>query len=80
MKYAIDRIIDNIAVLENIETKEKKEVNIDALPENVKEGSILIEKINYILDLDEEEKRREILRARLDRLKKIKKTSINENK
>ena len=32
MKYAVDRIEDNIVVLENIETKEKKKVKKDLLP------------------------------------------------
>ena len=31
MRYAVDQIIEGIAILENIETKEKKEVNISLI-------------------------------------------------
>ena len=58
--WSIDRIEDNIAVLENITTNEKKEVNINLLPLNIKEGSIVSYQDNcYVLELDEEEKRRQ---------------------
>ena len=39
--YSIDKIENNIALLENIKTKEKKEVSIYLLPENIKEGTII---------------------------------------
>ena len=39
--YSIDRIEDNIAILENRTTLELKEVDITLLPNNIKEGSIL---------------------------------------
>ena len=70
MKWAIDKIENKIALLENIETSEKKEVSTNLLPQSIKEGSILIEENNtYHLDLSEEEKRRlEILR-RFQKLK-----------
>ena len=68
MKYAVDRIEDNIVVLENIETKEKKKVKKDLLP-IIKEGSILIEENNsYKLDKEEELKRRITLRGKLNNL------------
>ena len=40
MKYSIDRIEDKIAIIENIITGEKTEVNIALLPVNIKEGNI----------------------------------------
>ena len=59
MKWAVDRIIDNVVILENIETLEKKEVDISLLPSSIKDGTILIFKDNtYIEDISEEEKRR----------------------
>lgn len=59
MKWAVDRIIDNIAILENIDSLEKKEVDISLLPSSIKDGTILIFKDNtYIEDISEEEKRR----------------------
>lgn len=69
MKYAVDQIIDGIAVLENLETKEKKEIGISELPHNTKEGSILIEEKVYKIDSKEEDKRRKMLRNKLERLK-----------
>lgn len=69
MKYAIDRIIDDIVIIENIETKEKKEISIETLPKNIKEGNIIIEKITYKLDSEEEKKRREIIKNKLKELK-----------
>lgn len=69
--YALDKIEEEIATLENIDTKEKIELNIKFLPQPLKEGSIL-KKINdtYYLDKDEEEKRR---REILERFKKLRK-------
>jgi hypothetical protein len=58
MKWAIDKIENNLALLENIETGEKKEVPTSLLPINIKEGSLLLEKENtYTICLSDEEKR-----------------------
>lgn len=71
MKYAIDRIENNIVILENISNNEKIEVSLDILPKNIKEGSIISKKDNeYILDLKEEEQRRKNISERFNRLKK----------
>ncbi len=71
MKYSIDRIENNIAVLEDINTGEKKEVDISLLPEEIKEGTILSFNDNkYELDLDEEEERRKRILDMFNRLKK----------
>ena len=71
MKYAIDRIEENIVVLEDINTKEKKEVQKDLLPPNIKDGTILIfENNEYKLDLNEEELRRKQIQERFNRLRK----------
>lgn len=63
MKYAIDRIEEDIVILEDIKTKEKKEVNVCLLPSSIYEGMILVYKDGrYLSDLKtEEERRREIL-------------------
>ena len=42
MKYAVDKIIDEIAVIEDMETREMKEVNLELLPEEIQEGNILV--------------------------------------
>lgn len=71
MKYAIDRIENNIAILENIETKEKINISISLLPSNIKEGNILLYKDNiYILDETEEETRRTRIMDKFNKLKK----------
>ena len=70
MKYSIDRIEENIAILENLEDGTKKEVNIKLLPENIVEGNIIIEKETYELDIAEEQTRRNSLKSKFDSLKK----------
>lgn len=71
MKFAIDRIIDDIVVLENIETKITKEINISLLPENIKEGNIIVfENEEYKLDLTEEELRRKRIQEKFNKLRK----------
>lgn len=71
MRYAVDRIEDNIVVLENINTKEKLEVQKGLLPSNIKDGTILIfENNEYKLDLNEEELRRKKIQERFNRLRK----------
>ena len=71
MKFAIDQINDEIAVLENIETAEKKELNLNELPPNIKEGTILVyTNDEYIVDEITENIRRKIISARFNRLKK----------
>ena len=42
MKYAVDRIEDNLVIMENLETKEIIEIEKDKLPEDIKDGTILI--------------------------------------
>lgn len=71
MKYAVDRIEDNIVVIEDINTKEKKEIEKSLLPQDIKEGRILTYENNeYKLDLTEEEIRRKKIQERFNRLKK----------
>ena len=71
MKYAVDRIEENIVVLENIETKEKKKVKKDQLPKGIKEGNILIEENNeYLIDTTLEKERRKLLEEKLNKLKR----------
>ena len=66
MKYAIDQIIDNIAILENIETKEKLEVDTKLLPKNVKEKNG-----KYFKDKKEEEARLKRIEEKLKRLQNL---------
>lgn len=70
MKFIIDRIEDNIAICENLETKELIEININELPKNIKDGNIIILENNiYKLDVTEEQLRRRRLREKFNKLK-----------
>lgn len=70
MKYAIDRIENNIAILENINTKEKKEISILNLPPNIHEGTILLETNNtYIIDTLEEITRTKLIEEKFKKLR-----------
>lgn len=74
MKYAVDRIENDIVVLENITSGDIINENIKKLPKDIKEGTILIKKDNeYSLDLNTEKERRDDFRSRLERLKNLKK-------
>lgn len=74
MNYAVDRIDENIATIENIINKEKKEVPLELLPKNVKEGSVItLENDTYIINSNEEETRRKIIEEKLNRLKNLNK-------
>lgn len=68
--WSIDKIENNIVLLENITTKEKKEVETSLLPQNIKEGSI-ISCINntYKQELSLEEKRRQEILEKFNKLK-----------
>ena len=70
-KYSVDRIEDNIVVLENISTGEIIEINIDSIDFDVVEGNILVCNDGvFSLDKKEEDIRRSSLRERLERLKR----------
>lgn len=70
MKYALDRIEENIAILENIETGELIKISIQHLPPNIHEGTILKEKNNtYTIDIQEEEKRRRKIQEKFKKLR-----------
>lgn len=70
MKFAVDRIENNIAILENLKTKKKKEISIQLLPSDIKEGMIIIKNNNkYYIDKDEEIKRRKRIISMFNKLK-----------
>ena len=70
MKWAVDRIIDNIAVIENIKTLEKKEIDITTLPFSIRESAILkYQNGIYELDESEEERRRRIILEKFNKLR-----------
>ena len=70
MIYIVDKIEDNIAVLENKDTREIINVNISYLPSLIKEGSILkYDGSKYYIDNELEMKRRQDLLERFKRLR-----------
>ena len=73
MKYAVDKIEENIVTLESLDTKEKKEVLLEVLPSNIKEGTILTYE-NSVYKKDEvlEQQRRTSIQDKFNRLKKRK--------
>ena len=69
-KYSVDRIEEDIIVLENIDNKEIIEINKSELDFEVIDGNILrLIDGKFILDQEIEVKRKESLRERLNRLK-----------
>lgn len=73
MKYAIDRLNDNFALCQDIETGEFKEIPIELLEAGTKEGDIIfLNDGKYIKDAQLEAERRKSLRQRLDKLIKRK--------
>ena len=69
-KYSVDRIEENIIVLENIENKEIIEINKCELDFEVVDGNILkLVDGKFELDQKAEVSRKESLRERLNRLK-----------
>ena len=70
MKYVIDRIEEDIAVMQNLKTKEMLNINISELPANIKEGTFLIKNKIFKIDKKEEEKRRQAIRNRFNKLRR----------
>jgi len=69
--WSIDRIEEDIAILENISTGEKKEVSVTLLPDNIKEGSMIsYNNETYVLEVTEEQKRRQEILEKFRRLRK----------
>lgn len=70
MKYVIDRIEEDIAVLQDLKSKEMLNINIKELPDNIKEGSFLIKNKIFKIDKKEEDRRRQELRKRFNKLRR----------
>ena len=71
MKYSIDRIEGDVVILDNIETDEIIEVSKSMFDFEVKEGNIVSLVGNkYVLDFNEEVRRRSSLRERMERLRR----------
>ena len=68
MKYVIDRIENEIVILEELNTKEKIEVEVSKLPNEIKEGIVLKKEENFIIDTEETLSREEDISERFKKL------------
>ena len=72
MKYSVDRIEENIAVLEELDTGNIIEVPASKLPHFIADGTIVrYDNDEYVVDKDEEDIRRNRIREKLERLKNL---------
>lgn len=70
MKFAVDKIEDNIIVLENIETGELIEEKLINLPSDIKEKDILrLENGLYVLDVLSKEERIKRIMEKMNKLR-----------
>lgn len=68
--WAVDKIENGMAILENVETLEKKEVYLTILPASIHEGSILLyQDKQYVLDKEQEEIRRKMIEEKFRNLR-----------
>lgn len=69
--YVIDRIEEDKVIAENLDTKEKLEIDCKYFPFSIYEGLIFSKQEDiYIMEKEIEKKRRKSLRERLENLKK----------
>ena len=70
MKYAVDKIIDDIVTLEDVTTGEIINVDISKLPKNIKETDMLIlEDGMYKKDDELKKSRLDLIKEKMKRLK-----------
>ncbi len=70
MKYSVDRIEDNIIILQDLDTKEIKEVSKKDISIRDKDGDILVYKDNkYKKDINLKEDRIKLIQEKLNKLK-----------
>ena len=72
MKYAVDKIEDDLVVCEELTTGEKITLNKNEIKGDVHEGIIIIKSdSSYEVNNQEEENRRKLLQEKLNRLKNL---------
>ena len=73
MKYSVDRIEGNIVILQDLDTKEIKEVLKKDIGIRVKDGDILVYKNNkYYKDDNAKAERLKMIQEKLNKVKGIK--------
>lgn len=69
--FSVDRIENNVVILENINNGEKKEVDISDFSFNIKEKDILLyDGVKYILSNKDKNERINFIRDKMNKLKK----------
>ena len=69
--FTVDRFEDEVAILENHETRKMINISIFKLPNNLKEGDILtVSNGNFILNNEETQSLQKDIQSRFDKLKK----------
>lgn len=80
MKFSVDRIEENVVIIQNLTTKEIIEISKDILPNNIQDGSIITyEKNKYVIDNKYKKKREAIIREKMERLKRLKTKESESN-
>ena len=70
IKYAVDKIEENIAELENLETGEHLYINVKKLPAKVKEQDVLVYiSKKYVLDNKEKVERKRKINKKFEQLR-----------
>ena len=73
MKYSVDRIEEDIVILQDLDTKEIKEVSKKSISIKVSDGDILVFKNNkYQKDKKLKEDRIKLIQEKMNRLKGLK--------
>ena len=71
MKYVVDRIENNIIILENLKDKSILEIPKDKINFLVKDGDVLYyDNDNFKLDLETKKKRIELIKEKFNKVKK----------
>lgn len=71
MKYVVDRIENNIIILENLKDKSILEIPKDKINFLVKDGDVLYyDNNNFKLDLETKKKRIELIKEKFNKVKK----------
>ncbi len=72
MKYAVDKIEDDLVICEELTTGEKINLKKNEIKGKVHEGAIIIKyDSSYEVNNQEEENRRNLLQEKLNRLKNL---------
>lgn len=71
MKFAVDKIENDIVILENVSDNSILEVNVKNLPEGIKECDIVrLENNKYVLDNNEKNERLRRIKLKMESLKR----------